>query len=65
MFYDSFANLKDWRRISMRHDRCTHTFLSAKGITETVIFWLDQSVVARDSAPHFARRGSGGVPPKF
>jgi transposase len=24
-----FAKLKDWRRISMRYDRCAHTFFSA------------------------------------
>ena len=24
-----FARLKDWRRISMRYDRCAHTFFSA------------------------------------
>jgi transposase len=35
-----FARLKDWRRISMRYDRCTHTFFSANCIAATVIFWL-------------------------
>ena len=24
-----FGRLKDWRRISMRYDRCAHTFMSA------------------------------------
>jgi transposase len=35
-----FAKLKDWRRISMRYDRCAHTFFSAICIAATVIFWL-------------------------
>jgi len=39
---DMFAKLKDWRRISMRYDRCTHTFFSAICIAATVIFWLGQ-----------------------
>ena len=33
-----FARLKDWRRISMRYDRCGHTFFSALCIPATVIF---------------------------
>ena len=37
-----FAKLKDWRRISMRHDRCAYTFFSAICIAATVIFWLGQ-----------------------
>jgi transposase len=37
-----FAKLKDWRRISMRYDRCAHTFFSAIRIAATVIFWLGQ-----------------------
>ena len=37
-----FARLKDWRRISMRYDRCAHTFFSAICIAATVIFWLGQ-----------------------
>ena len=36
------ARLKDWRRISMRYDRCAHTFFSAICIPATVIFWLGQ-----------------------
>ena len=35
-----FGRLKDWRRISMRYDRCAHTFMSAICIAATVIFWL-------------------------
>jgi len=37
-----FARLKDWRRISMRYDRCAHTFFGATCIAATVIFWLGQ-----------------------
>jgi transposase len=37
-----FARLKDWRRISMRYDRCAHTFFSATCIAATVIFWINQ-----------------------
>jgi len=37
-----FARLKDWRGISMRYDRCAHTFFSAICIAATVIFWLGQ-----------------------
>ena len=37
-----FAKLKDWRRISMRYDRCAHTFFSAICIAATVVFWLGQ-----------------------
>jgi transposase len=37
-----FAKLKDWRRISMRYDRCAHTIFSAICIAATVIFWLGQ-----------------------
>ena len=35
-----FGRLKDWRRISMRYDRCAHTFMSAICIAAAVIFWL-------------------------
>ena len=35
-----FGRLKDWRRISMRYDRCAHTFMSAICIAATVMFWL-------------------------
>ena len=37
-----FAKLKDWRRISMRFDRCAHTFLSAIQIAAVVIWWINQ-----------------------
>ena len=36
-----FGRLKDWRRISMRYDRCAHTFFSAICIAATVIFYLN------------------------
>lgn len=35
-----FDRLKDWRRIHTRYDRCAHTFMSAKAIAATVVFWL-------------------------
>lgn len=37
-----FAELKDWRRIHTRHDRCAHTFMSAIAGAAIVIFWIDQ-----------------------
>jgi transposase len=30
-----FGNLKDWRRVSTRYDRCAHTFFSAISINES------------------------------
>lgn len=35
-----FAQLKDWRRMSMLYERCAHTFLSATHIAAIVIFYL-------------------------
>lgn len=35
-----FGKLKDWRRISMRYDRCAHAFYSAICIAAIVIFYL-------------------------
>jgi transposase len=35
-----FAKLKDWRRIAMRYDRCSHTFFSAICIAVIVLFYL-------------------------
>lgn len=35
-----FGRLKDWRRIAIRYDRCTKTFISAVARVATVIFWL-------------------------
>jgi hypothetical protein len=37
-----FAKLKDWRRIAIRYDRCTHTFLSAINIAASVAFYLKE-----------------------
>ena len=36
-----FGRLKDWRRISMRYDRCAHTFFSAICIAAIVVFYLN------------------------
>ena len=35
-----FGELKDWRRIHTRYDRCAHAFFSAICIAATVAFWL-------------------------
>ena len=37
-----FGRLKDWRRVAIRYDRCSETFLSAIAIVlaATVLFWL-------------------------
>ncbi len=35
-----FGRIKDWRRIAMRYDRCTHTFFPAICIACCVIFHL-------------------------
>ena len=37
---NSFARLKDWRRIATRYDRCPKVFLSACALAAIVIFWL-------------------------
>jgi transposase len=34
---NTFGKLKDWRRIHTRHDRCSHTFMSAICIAAIVI----------------------------
>ncbi len=36
---NSFARLKDWRRIATRYDRCPKVFLSARALAAVVIFW--------------------------
>ena len=38
---NTFAKLKDWRRIATRYDRCADIFFAAITIAATVIFWLD------------------------
>jgi transposase len=37
---NSFARLKDWRRIETRYDRCPKVFLSACALAAVVMFWL-------------------------
>ena len=37
---NSFARLKDWRRIATRYDRCADLFLSACALAAVVMFWL-------------------------
>jgi transposase len=37
---NSFARLKDWRRIATRYDRCPKVFLSACALAAVVMFWL-------------------------
>ncbi len=37
---DHVRQLKDWRRIATRYDRCAKTFLSAVALAATVMFWL-------------------------
>ena len=37
---NTFAKLKDWRRIATRYDRCAHTFMSAITIAAIVIWWI-------------------------
>ena len=37
-----FGEIKDWRRIHTRYDRCAHTFFSAICIAAVVIFWINQ-----------------------
>jgi transposase len=38
---NTFAKLKDWRRIATRYDRCAHTFFSAICIAAAVAFYLN------------------------
>ena len=37
---NSFAKLKDWRRVATRYDRCPDVFLSACTLAAVVKFWL-------------------------
>ena len=37
---NSFARLKDWRRVATRHDRCPKVFLSACALAAIVMFRL-------------------------
>lgn len=38
---DTFAKIKDWRRIATRYDRCADIFMAAITIAATIIFWMD------------------------
>ena len=37
---NSFARLKNWRRVATRYDRCPKVFLSACALAAGVMFWL-------------------------
>ena len=37
---NTFARLKDWRRVATRYDRCPKVFLSACALAAVVMFWL-------------------------
>ncbi|WP_299552369.1 hypothetical protein [uncultured Tateyamaria sp.] len=37
---NSFAHIKDWRRVATRYDRCPKVFLSAIALVAIVIYWL-------------------------
>lgn len=37
---NSFARLKDWRRVATRYDRCPKVFLSACALAAVVMFWF-------------------------
>lgn len=38
-----FGRIKDWRRVAMRYDRCTHTFMFAICLAATVLFRINES----------------------
>lgn len=40
---NTFARLKDWRRIHTRYDRCAHTFMSAIALAAIFIVWINES----------------------
>ncbi len=37
---NTFARIKDWRRVAMRYDRSPAVFLSACALAAIVMFWL-------------------------
>ena len=37
---NSFARLKDWRRVATRYDGCPKVFLSASALAAIVKFWI-------------------------
>ena len=38
---NTFARLKDWRRIATRYDRCADIFMAAITIAVIILFWCD------------------------
>ena len=38
---NSFARIRDWRRVAARCDRCPKVFRSACALAAVVIFWLE------------------------
>lgn len=38
---NTFAKIKDWRRIATRYDRCADIFMAAITLAVTCIFWLN------------------------
>lgn len=40
---NTFARLKDWRRIYTQYDRCAHAFMSAIALVAIFIFWINKS----------------------
>ena len=46
---NSFARLKDWRRIATRYDRNPKVFLSACALAAVVMFWLWTLTLAENS----------------
>ena len=40
MIENTFARLKDWRRVATRYDRCPKVFISACALAAIVMFWL-------------------------
>lgn len=52
-FENSFARLKDWRRVVTRYDRCPKVLLSACALAAIVAFWLSVlSLVTSDLCLH-------------
>ena len=39
-FKNLFANLKNWRRVATRYDRCTDILVVVVTISAIIIFWL-------------------------
>ena len=37
---NTFARIKDWRRVATRYDRCADLFLSACALAAVVMFWI-------------------------